>query len=93
MNVWHAKSIETIIALRCCKQDLFTDYPHAFDFAMPQSWLTHFAEWCKAHRPAVEYDTIRSTTVWEYPKGKMDGPVTVCREVYFAWCEYDIAIN
>ena len=88
MRTHNPRNLEHLLADPVTKGDVFADFPHMFDYAMPQEWLDAFADWCQTHRAAVTYDLIRSTTVWSYPEHDLCGPVTCCVEVMQAWDKY-----
>jgi hypothetical protein len=76
------------------KGDLFENYKGVYDTALPQLWLDLFAKYCEKIG-YINYDLIRSTTVWTYPSSDApylsQGPVSACEEVqqaieYFDFC-------
>lgn len=85
-----ALSMEELQALRLSKGEAFDNLDGAFDYALPQGWLNDFADWCannKDRARGVNYESIRSTTVWHVEHG----PVTCCKEVRYAFRRYDAA--
>jgi len=62
--------------LKGSKGEYFKDFNGTFDPALPHSWLV-------AASRQIDYDLIRSTTVWAYLDDYV-GPVTCCQEVFEA---------
>ncbi len=87
---YHAVSVKQLEIRQQTKAEVFKDYPHRWDGALPQVTRTNFSNWCKVNRPAVTYDMIVSTSVWAYPpKYKHQGMlVTCCTEVANAYMAY-----
>ena len=79
-------NFEQLKALNISKGEAFDNLGHPYDAALPQDWLNDFADWC-CNNPdrarGVDYDRIRSTTVWGYGD-ETSGPITCCREVAYA---------
>ena len=63
-------------SMHITKNDLFKDFDHVFDFALPQIWLDRFSRF--ASWSDINYRLIVSTTVWIYPENI---PVSRCVEV------------
>lgn len=94
-------TLNQLQALSISKGEAFANYPHTFDYAVPQPWLNDFAEWCKLNTLNLVgglglnwYNLILSTTVWGYEKNdnhclRWVGPVTCCKEVYQAYRKYE----
>lgn len=73
-------TISELEKMRISKGELFKDMEKikTFDYTLPQEWLNNFSLWCKMSDFNINYELIRSTTVWLYPENK---PVSMCTEV------------
>ncbi len=94
MLTFNEKTLAQLEATPVTKGEVFADFPHTYDTALPQGWLDAFADWCKGYpgiaMSRVTYHLILSTTVWAYPKQGLCGPVTCCTEVLRAWNRYRV---
>ena len=73
---------EQLSLVQYSKSDMFgPQLDCAFDYALPQEWLNEFSK-------HIDYDLIRTTVVWAYPKehSTFGVPVTCCEEVFKTWC-------
>ena len=78
-------SKEELRTLNQSKGEIFENCEFTVDYALPQNWLDDFSKF----NPAINYDLIRSTCCWAYPKDKFSGiPITCCVEVYNMYKRY-----
>ena len=68
-------SIKQLEKMRITKQELFKN-ESKFDYNLPQTWLNNT---CK--KLDVDYQLLRSTTVWSYKNNRFGEPLSLCQEI------------
>lgn len=83
-------TISELTALQWTKGRLFENAPNCCDYALPQEWLTRFADWVNGKNIGITYHLILATTLWDCDVNR---PVFACTEIievypaYLNWLE------
>ena len=68
-------SITQLNKMKITKEELFKNESD-FDYALPQTFINDIIK-----NTDIDYQLLRSTTVWSYKKNRFGEPLSLCTEI------------